>query len=121
MSGATSASVSRFDEVIMSTSTGGDNVESHCFIIVSGRLTCNRVCLCRTLSLMACALVAGASLSGVATLMLLIISTSTGYWIKKKETANEGLWIYCTGQTCKATECGRLILEDMQCNFILKI
>ncbi|NP_001030162.1 lens intrinsic membrane protein 2.2 isoform X2 [Danio rerio] len=50
-------------------------------------------------------LVRGASLCGVAALVLLIISTSTDYWMQYRysgNAANQGLWRFCINRRCHA-------------------
>ncbi|XP_051766891.1 lens intrinsic membrane protein 2.2 isoform X2 [Ctenopharyngodon idella] len=50
-------------------------------------------------------LLGGASLCGVAALVLLIISTSTDYWMQYRysgNAANQGLWRFCINRKCHA-------------------
>ncbi|XP_016102141.1 lens fiber membrane intrinsic protein-like [Sinocyclocheilus grahami] len=50
-------------------------------------------------------LVGGASLCGVAALVLLIISTATDYWMQYRysgNAANQGLWRFCINRKCHA-------------------
>ncbi|XP_056303824.1 lens intrinsic membrane protein 2.2 [Danio aesculapii] len=50
-------------------------------------------------------LVGGASLCGVAALVLLIISTATDYWMQYRysgNAANQGLWRFCINRRCHA-------------------
>ncbi|XP_056095071.1 lens intrinsic membrane protein 2.2 [Rhinichthys klamathensis goyatoka] len=50
-------------------------------------------------------LVSGASLCGVAALVLLIISTATDYWMQYRysgNAANQGLWRFCINRKCHA-------------------
>ncbi|XP_016330017.1 lens fiber membrane intrinsic protein-like [Sinocyclocheilus anshuiensis] len=46
-------------------------------------------------------LVGGASLCGMAALVLLIISTATDYWMQYR-SANQGLWRFCINRKCHA-------------------
>ncbi|KPP59165.1 lens fiber membrane intrinsic protein-like [Scleropages formosus] len=51
------------------------------------------------------ALAGGGTLSGVAALVLLIISTATDYWMQYRYSgspANQGLWRFCINHKCHA-------------------
>lgn len=50
-------------------------------------------------------LAGGGTLSGVAALVLLIISTATDYWMQYRYSgnfANQGLWRFCINNKCHA-------------------
>nr|XP_055074358.1 lens intrinsic membrane protein 2.2 [Misgurnus anguillicaudatus] len=50
-------------------------------------------------------LVGGATLSGAAALVLLVISTATDYWMQYRysgNAANQGLWRFCINRKCHA-------------------
>ncbi|XP_062869149.1 lens intrinsic membrane protein 2.2 [Trichomycterus rosablanca] len=50
-------------------------------------------------------LAGGGTLSGVAALMLLIVSTATDYWMQYRYSgnfANQGLWRFCINRKCHA-------------------